>query len=196
MKQKTKNRRPPRGVLWLIAALLITSGLVRLTTGFGPALARGIEEFRSTDAHDNPPLACTESEDVGPVLKALKAQRETLDGREAALADRVAALNLVEAEIARNMSALETAEQRLAATLALADSAAETDIGRLTSVYENMKPKEAAALFEAMEPAFSAGFLGRMRPESAAAIMAGLTPQTAYTISVVLAGRNANVPTE
>jgi len=35
-----------------------------------------------------------------------------------------------------------------------------------------------------------------MRPEAAAAIMAGLTPQAAHTFSVVLAGRNANVPKE
>jgi flagellar motility protein MotE (MotC chaperone) len=35
-----------------------------------------------------------------------------------------------------------------------------------------------------------------MRPDAAAGIMAGLQPQTAYTISVVLAGRNAKVPTE
>lgn len=45
-----------------------------------------------------------------------------------------------------------------------------------------------------MDPGFAAGFLGRMRPEAAAGIMTGLSPETAYTISVVLAGRNADVP--
>lgn len=196
MTRRTRVRRPGRGALLLIAGLLLASGLLRLATGPGPALARGIGDFRASDTPTGTIAACTTPEEIGPVLKALKAQRETLDAREAALADRVAALNLAETEITRNLAALEAAEERLAATLSLADSAAETDIERLTSVYENMKPKEAAALFEEMEPAFSAGFLGRMRPEAAAAIMAGLTPQTAYTISVVLAGRNANVPTK
>ena len=80
--------------------------------------------------------------------------------------------------------------------LAVAEKAAEGDLSRLTSVYEAMKPKDAAALFEAMEPEFAAGFLGRMRPDAAAGIMTGLSPETAYMISVVLAGRNARAPTE
>jgi flagellar motility protein MotE (MotC chaperone) len=45
-----------------------------------------------------------------------------------------------------------------------------------------------------MDPDFAAGFLGRMRPAAAAGIMAGLSPQKAYTISVLLAGRNAQAP--
>jgi flagellar motility protein MotE (MotC chaperone) len=47
-----------------------------------------------------------------------------------------------------------------------------------------------------MTPEFAAGFMARMRPDAAAAIMAGLEPATAYSISVVIAGRNARVPTE
>ena len=78
--------------------------------------------------------------------------------------------------------------------MAYADTAAEGDLARLTAVYENMKPKDAAALFEEMDPDFAAGFLGRMRADSAAGIMAGLSPPVAYSVSVLLAGRNANVP--
>ena len=47
-----------------------------------------------------------------------------------------------------------------------------------------------------MEPSFAAGFLGRMRADVAAAILAGLEPDLAYSISVELAGRNADVPRE
>jgi flagellar motility protein MotE (MotC chaperone) len=57
-----------------------------------------------------------------------------------------------------------------------------------------MKPKDAAALFEEMDPGFAAGFLGRMRAVAAASVMAGLSPQTAYSVSVIMAGRNANAP--
>ncbi|MEZ5673973.1 MAG: hypothetical protein R3D81_01625 [Thalassovita sp.] len=80
--------------------------------------------------------------------------------------------------------------------MAVADQAAERDIGTLVAVYENMKPKDAAPLFEEMDPNFAAGFLSRMKPEAAAGIMAGLSPNVAYTISVVLAGRNAEAPKE
>ena len=116
--------------------------------------------------------------------------------REARLEARLQALALAETAIEEDLARLEQAEAELRATMAAADKAAEDDIGRLTAVYENMKPDEAAALFQLMEPSFAAGFLGRMRSDAAAAILAGLTPDLAYTISVVLAGRNADVPRE
>ena len=58
------------------------------------------------------------------------------------------------------------------------------------------KPKDAAALFETMDPSFAAGFLSRMPADAAAGVLAGLSPEAAYTISVVMAGRNANAPQE
>ena len=79
-------------------------------------------------------------------------------------------------------------------TVAVADQAAEADVARLVTLYESMKPKEAAPVFEAMAPDFAAGFLARMRPDSAAQVLAGLKPETAYAISLLMAGRNANAP--
>ena len=90
----------------------------------------------------------------------------------------------------------DEAETELEATLALADGAAESDLAKLTRMYEVMKPKEAAALFTEMDPIFAAGFLGRMQPERAAAVLAGMEPKAAYTLSLILAGRNGAVPTE
>jgi flagellar motility protein MotE (MotC chaperone) len=83
------------------------------------------------------------------------------------------------------------AEARLRGLMTLAEESAEGDLAQLTSVYENMKPKDASLLFERMSPDFAAGFLGRMRPDAAAAIMSGLPPELGYSISVLLAGRNA-----
>jgi flagellar motility protein MotE (MotC chaperone) len=80
--------------------------------------------------------------------------------------------------------------------MAQSEVAAEDDLSRLTSVYENMKPKEATEVFARMAPEFAAGFLGRMRPDAAALILSGLDPDKAYSISVLLAGRNANAPVE
>lgn len=186
--------RTGRGALWLISGLLLASGILRFAGDAGPALAREVEALQS--GSEPADAACEAPPDVATVLDALGNQREILDRREAALADRLAALDLAEREITRNLAVLEAAEAELRQTLSLADEAAEGDLSRLTSVYENMKPKDAAALFEEMAPEFAAGFLGRMRPDAAAAVMAGLSPPTAYAISVFLAGRNADVPTE
>ena len=114
--------------------------------------------------------------------------------REQQIAERLKALDLADRDVSEKLIRLAEVEERLRGTLALADSASEDDITQLVSVYEAMKPKDAALLFEEMIPEFAAGFLGRMRPEAAAGILAGLTPQTAYSLSVILAGRNASVP--
>ena len=92
------------------------------------------------------------------------------------------------------MDEMKAVEEELKATLALADGAAEKDIQNLTAVYQAMKPKDAAALFETMSPEFAAGFLGRMPPDSAAAILSGMSAEAAYGISVIVAGRNSDVP--
>ena len=101
---------------------------------------------------------------------------------------------MAEAEIAERLEELRAAEAELAATVAQVETAAESDLGRLVQVYESMKPGDAAALFQTMAPEFAAGFIGRMNPNAAAAILTGLEPDTAYTISVIIAGRNANAP--
>lgn len=193
---KAKRRGPVRGTLWVIALLLATSGILRLN-GSGLALARELTSPTGADQMENAaePQACKNESDIMLVLTRLHEREVSLEAREGAIADRMQALAVAEAAFKENLAALITAEEQLRATMALADSAAENDLTRLTAVYENMKAKEAAALFETMDPQFAAGFLGRMRPETAASIMAGLKPETAYTISVVLAGRNANVPT-
>lgn len=197
----TRRNKPPkrrrlkgRGALVAIASLLLASALIRAGSGAGQALARAPEEA------EKPPLisetACETSEDLQKMLTAFDARESRLQQQETALRDRLQALKIADREIERKLTALNQAETQLRDTLALADSAAEDDLARLTKVYESMKPAQAAILFEQMDPQFAAGFLGRMRPESAAEIMAGLSPDAAHTFSVVLAGRNASVPKE
>lgn len=180
-------RRRVRGTLLLLAGLMLASGAIRLGTGVGEALTR--EAAAPSDVVLPAP-------ELGPLLAALQQREARLAAREVALEERLQALALAETAIARQTEALVAAEQRLAATLSVADQAAERDLERLTAVYEAMKPAEAATLFEQMDPQFAAGFLARMRPEAAAAVFSGLDPRLAYTVSVILAGRHAGVPTE
>jgi len=193
--QPRRRRRNARGILWVIAAAFALSGVLRLAGESGGAIAEGIasaiEGAAPADA-----LERTEPSDIAEVLAALDERETRVAARETALAAREKALQLVEARVQENLVALEAAEAALEATMALASTAAEDDLTRLTNVYENMKAKEAASLFAAMDPQFAAGFLARMRPDSAAAILAGLDPSAAYSISVILAGRNAEVPTQ
>lgn len=205
------GKRAGRSVLAVIAGLLIASALVRLGGGAGQAVALVTDAAPNEVAQDDPekdttsPMGAAMADNFPPTMgaseisdmvAAFQAREARLIAREAALEDRMAALRVADHQISEKLAKLEQAEAQLRETIALAETASKDDLDRLTLVYENMKPKQASALFEEMDPNFAAGFLGRMRPESAAAIMAGLRPESAHMFSVVLAGRNANVPQE
>ncbi len=184
-------RRLNLGPLIVLVIFMASGGVMRLGSGIGQALAFSAEA-NTPDGVGAAPIVCPEP----PVAlaAALKVREDKVIAAEALMVERTAALELAKAAIDQRMGELTKAEDDLKATLALADGAAEGDLSRLTDIYQNIKPKDAAKIFETMEPEFAAGFLARMRPESAAAIMASLQPATAYTVSVLIAGRNADVP--
>ncbi|SEW00647.1 hypothetical protein SAMN05444851_0822 [Aliiroseovarius sediminilitoris] len=194
-RSKFRRRATSRHILLTLALLLATSGLVRLG-GFGMAIADDVNNLlRGTSASHGEPAICTTETDIETVLKALQAREQTLVENETALDKRLKILSNAEDTLDEKLQALVTAEKALAATMAAANTAASDDLTRLTTLYENMKPKQAIPLFETMDPEFAAGFLSRMKPPIAAQILAGLDPQSAYAISVVFAGRNSDAPT-
>lgn len=206
-KQKATRGRASKGTILMIAALLISSAVIRLGIGAGPAIAKVVTKSETTGkaAANSPSLNPAEKKsrpiqapknraEIGNLLESLIARETQLRDHERKMQMRKKALEIAGREIEKRMLDLEQVELRLRQTLSLADGAAEGDLAQLTAVYENMKAKDAAALFETMDPPFAAGFLGRMRPDTAAAIMAGLTPEIAYTISIILASRSANAP--
>ncbi|MGR3793194.1 MotE family protein [Vannielia sp. SX4] len=193
------RRRLGRGLLTVLAGLLLSSAALRLTGGSGTAFAREVASRMSSDAgHEATPVVagCEPEPEIAALLAALTEREAAVTARELAVSDEIVALERARAEVAREMAALKAAEAQLEETLALADGAAENDLAKLTRMYEVMKPKEAAALFAEMDPVFAAGFLGRMQPERAGAVLAGMEPKAAYTLSLILAGRNGAVPTE
>lgn len=202
-----RPRRRTRGALATIGGLLIASAILRGLNGAGDAVALELPGLTAPSAEPETSVDATGPEpevriervaeaDIAPLLSALDEREARLKTREIALDMRMQALSVAETEIEEKLAALEAAEARLKETMTLSRTAAETDIVQLTDVYARMKPKQAAALFTEMDPEFAAGFLGRMRPEAAAAILAGLPPRMAYTISVIVAGRNAEAPTQ
>ena len=185
--------------LTLVSALFVSSGGLRLAdldvAAFGTSLS-WTPTANAEPTEEDGGVPGPEERAPDALIEALTARETALDERERALEERAHALDFAAAEVAEQLEALVAAEASLRETLALADGAAQEDLDRLTRMYETMKPKEAAALFETMDPTFAAGFLGQMAPAAAAEIMSGLSPQSAYTISLVLAGRNMQVPTE
>lgn len=194
MTQARQKRSRP-SALYILTCFLAVSAVVRVASDIGPAFANE-DTAEAVEMPDQPVAAQGNATQTESLFTALLAREARAKEREDELQQRFAALREAEAEIDLKLSALADAEARLRATIALADTAAETDLAQLRTVYENMKPKDAADLFAQMPPRFAAGFLGVMRPDAAAAIMSELDPEIAFSFSVVLAGRNADVPVE
>lgn len=179
-----KLRRPARShVLMVLGIMLAGAGAMRMSLGATVALA-------SAPATSTSDEICPPVDGPADLVAALQQREERVAAREAELDARESELHGARDALVVQLDELESAETELRELLALADRGAEADLAQLTSVYENMKPDDAAALFAAMDPQFAAGFLGRMSPHAAAGILAGLDPAEAYAISAILAGQN------
>ena len=179
--------RPALSGVGLIVCCFFASAALRMTD-HGWALAEGISETAGD--------ASTEGSAGDQLLEAIRQRETQLAAEEKRLADRKQTLGVAEAKLAEQLAAFETAQKNLEKTLAMADQAAERDIARMTTVYENMKPADAAQIFETMDVGFAAGLLARMRPDVAAAVLTGMKPESAYAVTLTIASRNAEVPTK
>lgn len=173
----------------LIVLCFVGSAALRAIES-GSAIA---EEIGALGADGPTPAETAEAEGL---LAAIRAREAALDAEAKRLADRQQTLNVAEAKLAEQLAAFETAQSQLEDTLALADNAAERDIERMTAVYESMKPADAARIFGRMDVGFASGLLARLRPEVAAAVLTGMEADAAYAITLTIASRNANVPTQ
>ncbi|RLJ41180.1 flagellar motility protein MotE (MotC chaperone) [Litoreibacter meonggei] len=189
----TQKGRSPRGILAFVVAMLLLSGSLRLGS-IGIAVASSTTDVDPKLGNVEAVSECVTDAETHELMELLKARSEQISALEAEQEKRQIELANAEATILENLSRVEEAETRLSQTIQRVDGASSKDVNKLTSVYESMKPKDAALLFEQMSPDFAAGFLAQMSPSAAAGILSGLTSEKAYTVSVVLAGRNANAP--
>jgi len=183
----TPRRARAAPALVLLAALLFAAGLSRLGLGVAAVVA---QEPDTPTAEGG----ATAPDDPGDLFAALREREARLDARADTLEARAQDLQAAEKRLAARLDELRAAEEELSQTLARTETAAEDDLARLTTVFQNMDPAQAAALFATMDTEFAAGFIARLRPDFAGAVMAGLEPNVAYGISAVLAGRNADAP--
>jgi flagellar motility protein MotE (MotC chaperone) len=157
----------------------------------GPVGAQA-EEALAGIAVDRPPDAGAWSDPSSltcdpDLLRAIRDRRHQLDAAAAALADRERMLQVIEKRTTELLHELEAAREALETMLAAADEEADAQLMRLVTIYESMKPKDAARLFEAMPADVAGGFIRRMREAKSALILAHLEAKHAYAIALSVA---------
>lgn len=194
------SQAPIIGGMTLVVLCFVGSAALRLADS-GPALAEEIREigtlaaFRPAAGGGIPGQSLPQAE-ADALLRAIREREAQLDAEARQLADRAQAVSVAEKKLAEQLAAFEQARSNLEQTLAMADKAAERDIDQMKTVYESMKPAEAAEIFQKMETSFAAGLLARMRPDVAANVMAAMEPEAAYAVTLTIASRNSAVPKE
>lgn len=138
------------------------------------------------------PLTLTKSE--VDLLRQLAKRRDELDARAKALDDREALLKATEQKIAAQVQQMQQMKAAYEQAKTARDDAAEANLRRLVTVYESMKPEEAARIFETMEGAVLLDVVTRMGERRLAPILAQMSPAKAQALTIAMANRRALVP--
>lgn len=134
---------------------------------------------------EDPAARLSESEMT--VLKSLSGRREELATRAEALDMRERLLSAAEKRVEDRIAELKEIEARINARLGEQDAENEERLAGLVSMYETMKPKDAARIFERLDMGVLLDVVKRMQPRKMAAVMAAMDPVTAQDLTVELA---------
>ena len=128
------------------------------------------------------------------MLRQLAKRRDELDARAKALDDREALLKATEQKIAEEVKQMQQMKAEYEQAKNARDDAAEANMRRLVTVYELMKPEEAARIFETMEGAVLLDVVTRMGERRLAPILAQMSPAKAQALTIAMANRRTLIP--
>ncbi|MEO0961804.1 MAG: hypothetical protein AAFY01_05210 [Pseudomonadota bacterium] len=192
------------------AALLLTLKVTALVTGSSPLVpaveaASSEPEDETTEAVEE--AAAEEAENARPavnlaarpepvsrqsddVLEALAQRRKALDARENEVAMREKLLAAAETRIDDKIVELKELKVKIDEVFKTEESKGDAKFKSLVKVYENMKPKDAAAVFEQLDMTVLLELLDRMNERKLAAVLAAMDPARAQAVTVALATEN------
>ncbi|GAB6969130.1 hypothetical protein JCM25156A_31690 [Komagataeibacter kakiaceti JCM 25156] len=122
------------------------------------------------------------------LVKDILARRSDIDSEQKNMAEQKHVLDAAKTALNEKMHDLDASMALLAEKQAAhrENVLAETD--RLVKIYEDMPPKEAAAVFNIMDIHVLVSIASQMNPRKIAAIMGSMTPERVNLVSQFLAG--------
>lgn len=125
------------------------------------------------------------------LLQKLSARREAIEKRERELDMREALVKAAEDRLAAKASELDTLQKNIQALMREHDERQSQKLESLVSIYEKMKPAEAARILEGLEMDILLDVLGQMKVIRSAPILAAMVPHKARAVTERLATRHA-----
>jgi flagellar motility protein MotE (MotC chaperone) len=158
-------------------------------------------------ANAPPPRVCAPSADalakeagLSPaelrVLQSLGARRGQLDQREQDIDVQLQLLAAAEAKLDAKMKALTGLKGDISGLLGQVDAQKQAEVDRLVTVYQGMKPKDAAARMTLLSDEVRLPIAAKMKERALSQILANMSPGDAKILTERLASRMANPAVE
>jgi len=123
------------------------------------------------------------------VLQSLGNRRGELDQREQSMDTQVQLIAAAEAKLDDRIKEMNGLKQNIQDLLGQADAQANAETDRLITVYEKMKPKDAAARMTLMDDSVRLPMAAKMKPAALALILAQMPAEDAKNMTEKLAQR-------
>lgn len=143
---------------------------------------------------ENPPVDARGELSADPssqkaLVEALGKRREAIEARAADLDARDALLKAAEKRLEERLSELKRLERTIADTDKKRADEESEKLKELVTLYEGMKPKEAARIFDKLDAQVLLDVASRMKPRTLAVVMGQMSPEAAQKLTVALARR-------
>ncbi|KZM47648.1 hypothetical protein [Labrenzia sp. OB1] len=122
------------------------------------------------------------------VLESLGKRRESLQQQEGQLDLREKLLQATEERIQKQVDELKQLEQRIEAAVGEKEKQEREEIAGLVTMYESMKPKDAARIFDRLSLPILLKVVRQMKPRKMADILARMSGESAEKLTVAIAG--------
>ncbi|WP_158915096.1 MotE family protein [Caulobacter sp. S45] len=128
-------------------------------------------------------------------LQNLQTRRGQLDDREKVFDTQLQLLAAAEAKVDAKIKAMNGVKGQIQALLGQADQQQQADVDRLTSVYQKMKPADAAAVMATLDDKVRIAVVAKMKDAALAAILAKMPTVEAKKLTESLAQRAQSAKT-
>ncbi len=128
------------------------------------------------------------------LLERLGERRLQLEERERELDLRENLLRAAEERIEERLSELRAIEERLSTVEAAREEAVDERLANLITMYETMKPKDAAEVFNRLDLPVLVEVASRIKARTMAEILAAMSPDRAEALTVALASFAQQAP--
>jgi flagellar motility protein MotE (MotC chaperone) len=127
------------------------------------------------------------------ILERLQERRQELDARARELDIRESLIKAAEKRMEGQLAELKEVEARIAVETQQKDGAQAARFKGLVTMYENMKPRDAAKIFDRLEIGVLLEVSSKINPRQMSEILAQMSPDTAERLTVELASQAQEV---